>query len=131
MDIKGFGYTTKEKIKNFEENIGFILPEDYKKKYSGFFLKDLNEFIILDVLCGFEIEELDLYEWNDEYKEDLLEKSIIIGHDPGNGFLILINDSDKQGVYYWDHSYYFDQSNEENNLYKIADSFQEFLKKLK
>lgn len=32
---------------------------------------------------------------------------------------------------YWDHSFHFEQSNEEENTYKITDSFQSFIEGLK
>lgn len=139
MKINGFGRVEKGQLDDFEAHIGFELPFDYKEflikhnggvpevKYSTFFVKELNQKISLDVLLGFGIKELDLYEWNDEYKDDLSVRSIIIGHDPGVGMIILVNDKKMKGIYYWDDSHYFDQSNHESNSYKINDSFYEFL----
>lgn len=144
MNINGFGKASPEMIKEFEQHIGFSLPEDYKQflseynggtakvRYSTFVVKDIDQIIPLDVLFGLGvIEELDLQYWNDEYRDDLLPNSIIIGHDPGSGMIVLINDPEIQGVYYWDHSFYFEESNEEENTYKIADSFRSFIEGLK
>ncbi len=142
MNITAFGNASEEMINKFEQEIGFMLPEDYrkflyeynggtaKKRYSTFFVEALNQEIPLDVLFGLNVDQLDLQKWNDEYREDMLENTIIIGDDPGNGLIVLINSLDK-GVYYWDHSFYFEQSNEAENTYFIAGSFQEFLDGLK
>ncbi len=135
MNIKGFGKANKEMISIFEQYIGFLLPEDYKqflseynggitpKGYELFFVNELNETIPLNVLYGLGTEkrELNLKFWFDEYKDDLLSNCIIIGDDPGSGMIVLINDSELKGIYYWDHSFYFDQSNEDQNIYKIAE----------
>ncbi|EMS70127.1 SMI1/KNR4 family protein [Ruminiclostridium cellobioparum] len=144
MSIIGFGMATEETVRNFEQHIGFSLPDDYKQflieynggtpqvRYSTFTVEALSEIIPLDVLYGLGIDsEMDLQDWNDEYRSDLLSNSIIIGRDPGTGMVVLINDAEIKGVFYWDHSLFFNQSNEEENVYKICDSFQEFINQLK
>ncbi|MPQ44940.1 SMI1/KNR4 family protein [Clostridium tarantellae] len=145
MNINSFGGASLEEIKIFEQSIGFSLPDDYKQflikynggtakvRYSNFNVKDLNEDIPLDVLYGLNIEEkvLDLQYVNDEFIDDIFPNSIIIGDDPGSSMIILINDNDFKGIYYWDYSFYFPQSSEEENTYKIADSFKAFINGLK
>lgn len=143
MNINGFGKATQQMINDFEQHIGFSLPDDYKifllkynggtpkVRYSTFTVEELNENISLDVLHGLGINELDLKKRNDEYMDDLLPKCIIIGDDPGAGMIVLNNDYETKGVYYWDHSFYFEKSNEDENIYKIADSFQDFINGLK
>lgn len=143
MDINGFGKASQDMIDNFEQHIKFSLPEDYKNflreynggtpkvKYSTFFVETLNQNIPLDVLHGLGINKLDLQKRNDEYADDLLPNTIIIGDDPGSGMIVLMKDTEMRGVYYWDHSFYFKQSSEEENIYKIADSFQAFIEGLK
>lgn len=68
------------------------LPDDYKQflrdyakiRYSTFFVKDLNKAIPLDILYGLGVDQsFDLFAWNEEYKDDLIPNSIIIGDDPG------------------------------------------------
>lgn len=138
MNIKAYGKASKVAINNFEKVIDFSLPKDYREflgSYNGgsfkdniFFVNELNEEIPLHVLYGLDVDKgLDLKTWYDEYEEDLIPGSIIIGHDYGSGILVLINDSEVQGVYYWDHSFNYPQSNEEENTYKIADSFDDFI----
>ncbi|WP_297424008.1 SMI1/KNR4 family protein [Clostridium sp.] len=144
MNIKSFGKATKQAVEDFEKQMGFLLEEDYKEfltkynggtqrvRYSTFSVEDLSEEIPLDVLFGLvDDDDFDLRDWNDEYKEDLLPNTIIIGRDPGSGFIVLINNNKDKGVYYWDHSLNFSQSNEEQNVYWITDSFQTFIGGLK
>lgn len=144
MSIIGFGMATEETVRNFEQHIGFSLPDDYKQfliEYNGgtpqvrnstFTVEALSEIIPLDVLYGLGIDsEMDLQDWNDEYRSDLLSNSIVIGRDPGTGMVVLINDAEIKGVFYWDQSLFFNQSNEEENVYKICDSFKEFINQLK
>lgn len=144
MNIISFGKATKQMIDDFEKQIGFKLTDDYKQflyeynggtskgGYSTFFVEELSEEIPLDVLFGLVDDvDFDLKDWNDEYKDDLLPNTIIIGRDPGAGFIVLINNLEDMGVYYWDHSLNFDQSDEDNNLYLISDSFQSFINGLK
>ena len=45
--------------------------------------------------------------------------------------LVLINGDDVNGVYYWDHTRYFQESREGANTYKISDSFEDFINGLK
>lgn len=144
MNIKGYGNIKKEEIMEFECEIGFTLPDDYKEflqnfnggipeiKYSTFKLDDLEENIGLQVLYGLNLNEnLDLREWFLEYEDDMLDGCIIIGHGIGFGFVVLINNTENSGVYFWDHSFELDNSSEEENVYKISDTFKEFIENLK
>lgn len=145
MNINSFGGTSIEVVNKFENSIGFLLPEDYKNflieynggtakiRYSTFKAEGISENIPLDVLYGIGVEkkQLDLQRVNEEYIDDVLPNCIIIGDDPGAGMIVLINDEDFKGVYYWDHTFYFEQSSEEENIYKIADSFKHFIQGLK
>ena len=144
MNLNAFGKATEESIEELEEFLGFLLPEDYKEflskynggtskvRYSKFFVKELNHEIPLDVLYGIGVTRtFDLSEGYEEFEEDMLPNSLIIGDDPGSGLIVLITDSENYGVYYWDHSFYFPQSSEEENTYKIADSFKDFINRLK
>jgi hypothetical protein len=144
MNIVSFGKATKQMIDDFEKLIGFTLIDDYKQflstynggtsksGYSTFWVEELSEDIPLDVLFGIVDDvDFDLRDWNNEYKDDLLPNAIIIGRDPGAGFIVLINNAEDSGVYYWDHSLNFDKSDEDNNVYLVSDSFQSFADGLK
>lgn len=138
MTIKGYGKATREIIKEYEQYIGFDLPNDYISflvdfnggtiKDGAFYVSEINEKIPLHVLYGLNVDiELDLKKWNDEYMDDILPNSLIIGYDYGGEFIVLINGPELKGVYYWDHMFYFEQSKEESNTYFIANSFADFL----
>ena len=137
MKIKGYGNVK-------EEEIGFTLPNDYKEflinfnggvpevKYSTFKLNELEENIGLQVLYGLNLEEnLDLREWYEEYEDDLLDDCLIIGHGIGFGFIVLVNSPEISGVYFWDNSFELENSSEDENIYKISDTFKEFIQELK
>lgn len=140
MNIKNFGSATEDMIRRFEEYIGFSLPEDYRQflqnyngrtskvRFSTFYVEELKEHIPLDVMYGLDVEHpFNLKKWYEEYKEDLLPNTLVIGDDPGSGKIVLIADSEFKGVYYWDHTFNFAQSNEEENTYEISESFKSFI----
>ena len=144
MKIKGYGNVKEEEIFKLEEEIGFTLPNDYKEflinfnggvpevKYSTFKLNELEENIGLRVLYGLNVEEkLDLREWYEEYEDDLLDDCLIIGHGIGFGFIVLVNSPEISGVYFWDNSFELENSSEDENIYKISDTFKEFIQELK
>lgn len=144
MKIKGYGNVEEEEIFKLEEEIGFTLPNDYKEflinfnggvpevKYSTFKLNELEENIGLQVLYGLNLEEnLDLREWYEEYEDDLLDDCLIIGHGIGFGFIVLVNSLEVSGVYFWDNSFELENSSEDENIYKISETFKEFIEELK
>jgi hypothetical protein len=143
MNITPFGTTTTEEINNLEAEFEITLPDDYKEflqkhnggkpeiKYAAFNVEDLEQDISLDIFFGIGIKELDILYWSNLFRDDILPESIIIGSDAGDGLLMLINDGENDGIYYWDHTFSFEQSSEENNLYFISNSFSEFIDSLK
>lgn len=144
MKIKGYGNVKEEEILKLEDEIGFTLPNDYKEflinfnggvpevKYSTFTLNELEENIGLQVLYGLDLEEnLDLREWYEEYEDDLLDDCLIIGHGIGFGFIVLVSSPEVSGVYFWDNSFELDNSSEDENIYKISDTFRQFIDELK
>lgn len=144
MKIKGYGNVKEVEILKLEEEIGFTLPDDYKEflinfnggvpevMYSTFTLNELEENIGLQVLYGLDLEKgLDLREWYEEYEDDLLDDCLIIGHGIGFGFIVLVNSPEVSGVYFWDNSFELDNSSEDENVYKISDTFRQFIDELK
>ncbi len=139
MKIAFLTVGSAKEVADLEKRLGFDLPTDYKNflaQFNGavindgeFFVKGLNEQILMDVLFGINLDnrELDLEFWHKEYEGEIPEKSLIIGMDPGGGDILLINDGVENGIYYYDHSYFFSQSSDELNTYYIADSFTDFL----
>lgn len=145
MKINGFQKIGLGVIEDFEKNRGIVLPDDYKNfllkynggtpkvKYSTFLVKELNENMILDRLYGLNLEKrgLNLEFMNNEFGDEELSDVIIIGSDPGSGLIVLVNYEGMKGVYYWDDQLNFEQSTEDDNMYKVADSFDEFITNLK
>jgi hypothetical protein len=143
MKIIPYGKATQEGIRALESQMKMTLPDDYKAfllnnnggepevKYAAFHVEDLEEDISLDVLFGIGIEKLDILHWSNMFRGDLPPASLVIGSDPGGGTLLLINDGSDNGVYYWDDSYSFEESDDDCNTYFIADSFSDFVNSLK
>lgn len=44
--------------------------------------------------------------------------------------IVMFCHGDNKGIYYWDDTYNFQNSDDENNMYWIANSFNEFIKLL-
>ncbi|HJA39947.1 MAG TPA: SMI1/KNR4 family protein [Firmicutes bacterium] len=141
--IRGFGKTSILDIKEIEEDLKIALPKDYTEfllENNGgvidndivcFKVKGIDEPIALDVLYGINLKSgLNIKEWYNEFEEDLLEEMIIIGHALGSGLILLINQEDWKGIYFWDNTLDFESSSEEDCLYKISDSFSEFIDQL-
>ena len=145
FEIKPFGKVKKGYIAEIEKKFDVILPNDYKKFLSNYnggtvsnnefneiHLDDVNGNINIEVLYGIHTgnSNSDIEYWTNEYVEDLLEKTIIIGDSLQHGLIVLICDGSNDGIYYFDDSYHFDISNDESNVYLIADTFDEFWKLL-
>lgn len=131
------GNVSEEIISNFERENRLTLPVDYKK-----FLLDSNGGVVnnnviilprlgqllIDSLFGLgQNNETDLQFWLNEFKGDLPEKSLIIGSNAGGGFLLLCTEENCAGVYYYDHSYSFSASDDNENTYLIYPSFSELI----
>lgn len=144
--MESFGKVKEESIQKIENLFHVVLPEDYTKFLLDFnggvilntepgevYLKDIAQFINIDVLYGIDTgkSECDIEYWTDKYFDDLLENTIIIGDSLQHGFIVMICVGENAGVYYYDESYYFEESNDEGNVYWIAENFEEFWKMLK
>ena len=144
--MESFGKVKEESIQKIENLFHVVLPEDYTKFLLDFnggvilntepgevYLKDIAQFINIDVLYVIDTgkSECDIEYWTDKYFDDLLENTIIIGDSLQHGFIVMICVGENAGVYYYDDSYYFEESNDEGNVYWIAENFEEFWKMLK
>ena len=138
--MESFGKVKEESIQKIENLFHVVLPEDYTKFLLDFnggvilntepgevYLKDIAQFINIDVLYGIDTgkSECDIEYWTDKYFDDLLENTIIIGDSLQHGFIVMICVGENAGVYY------FEESNDEGNVYWIAENFEEFWKMLK
>ncbi|MBM7070939.1 SMI1/KNR4 family protein [Shewanella sp. 202IG2-18] len=131
--------------------MGLRLPKDYSKfleEHNGLILTDgtycnLPFIKVDDQQIGFFIlysvdaqnERYDL-ENNNDYSDELEEhfqKALIIGDDVGGNFYVLDCKCESGVVYYWDRArihldegYDIPEVDEEGNLYKVCNSFNEF-----
>ncbi|OEH81628.1 SMI1 / KNR4 family protein [Enterococcus rivorum] len=143
MKMESFSGATENKVINLEKKYGLSLPEDYKKflldcnggivekdSSNEISVEDINEKIVIDVLYGIDTanEKANIDYWMDSLSDDLLENTVIIGDDLIQGLILIICDGENEGVYYWDDSYHFENSDDEMNTYWIANTFTEFIK---
>lgn len=149
MNIQPFGTVTKKQIAKLEKKYSLTLPSAYKdflisvgggcvelNEENSIFIPDIQERVAVAVLYGYETQEknADLSTYMDMLLEDIWEHSVIIGDSIEHGLFVLVCEDGKRddagAVYYWDDSYVFNQSDDENNTYWVADSFTEFLQML-
>lgn len=140
-DITSWGQVDETAISAFEREINFSLPTDYRTFLQAnngasvdgqvFFVSDLDQDVLMDVFFGItnaEERSLTLGYWLNEFGDELQEKTLIIGSDPGGGMITYVTAGEDKGIYYWDHSHFFPQSSEEEgNTYFLADSFDDFM----
>ncbi|MBP0726755.1 SMI1/KNR4 family protein [Bacillus sp. RG28] len=145
MIIEKFGSTKFQEILEFQQNYSIKLPKDYiefLQEYNGgivekddcnkVFVEDLSTHISIDVLYGLNTgsSTSDIRTWMNKFQEDLLDNSIVIGDDLMHGFIVMVCEGEYSGIYYWDDSYQFEESSDQENTYWIAEDFSTFIKQL-
>ena len=136
MRIEAINKGSEAKTLAFQEFLGFTLPDDYFnffQKNDGaiideayFYVKDIEEYIMFDLFYNIE-KCIKIYE---EFSEDFPSKSLVIGTDPGRGMLLLVTTDVgdfSKGIYFYDHSHFFEASNSDCNTYFICDTFTDFI----
>lgn len=143
IKLNKMGSTKLRNIENLEKKYSLSLPIDYKEfllstnggtveinQANQLAIDGLSEKVVIGVLygvdTGFEAANIDF--WTDKFKNDLLSETIVIGDSIMNGLFVMICSGEMKGLYYWDDSYHFDTSNDENNIYWIASTFTDFMK---
>ena len=136
MKIEAINKGNEAKALAFQEFLGFTLPDDYFNflvqndgaiiDEAYFYVKDIEEYIMFDLF--YDIEKcIKIYE---EFSDDFPDKSLVIGRDPGGGMLLLVTTDVgdfSKGIYFYDHSHFFEASNSDCNTYFICDTFSEFI----
>ena len=142
MKIEAYKNGNREEVAKFEKDFRVKLPEDYRNfliEYNGgsvsdayLYVEELDEHILMGKFFGIGVKEgfADIIEINEEYDEDIPKKSLLIGIDAGSGFILLINDGESDGIWYYDHTYFFDKSSDELNTYFICATFTDFIEML-
>lgn len=135
-----FKKISKVDIIHIEKLFNISLPSDYVTfllKYNGvvsndafneIYLKDINKNVNVDVIYGIDTgnDASNIEYWTNAYIDDLFESTVIIGDSIQHGFFVLVCDGSNDGVYYYDDSYSLSSSDDENNVYFIANTFDEF-----
>lgn len=145
MFTRLFKSTNKKAIEDLEGKLQIAFPQDYrqfllsknggllkKDDNNSFFIKEINENIIVNVLYGIDTgnKNSNIDQWTNFLKSDLLDKAIIIGDDVIQGLIVLVCEGEDQGVYYWDDSYNFEESSDSSNTYLISRTFADFYNKI-
>ena len=136
MKIEAINKGSEAKALAFQEFLGFTLPDDYFNflgendgatiDEAYFYVKDIEEYIMFELF--YDIKEC--MEDYQEFKDDIPDKSLVIGADPGGAMLLLVTTDVgdfSKGIYFYDHSHFFEASNSDCNTYFVCDTFSEFI----
>ncbi len=150
--IEKFPVPTEQEVQELEQMIGTRLPEDYRQfllEMGGCYLydddtigeiplEDSDEVISVEQLYGLhaDFKEGNIHFW-DKYWEETQEvgvyknNCVLIGDASEHGFLFLMCHGENSGVWYWDDCRTFPETSDENgDVYFVAESFEEFWKML-
>lgn len=137
------GNLAEKELKAFELDNAINLPSDYRdflRCHNGgcpspnaCWVDDIDDFVLVSELYGISLGgSSDLQLWISEYGEEMPEKSVVIGEDPGGAMFILGTTPDFKGVYLWDHQHRYTGSSEENgNTFLLAETFSAWLRTLR
>ena len=107
----------------FNETGGGIVKQDGKNRIT---IPSIRQTIAVDVLFGYGVaQNSDILYWNEKYRDEMPDGAVLIGFDVHQGFLFLIAGGDDTGVYYWDDSYVFEESDDDQNVYLLVKDFSE------
>ena len=121
--------STKTAVFNkIEDDFSFCFPEDYKSflsKHNGVNMED----------CFVKVKELDedVMPNNLFSTDDALSRALTLAYCDfqDGGFLLLMPEGENRGLYYYDHAYVFEQSDDDCNTYFLAETFSDFLNCMK
>ena len=138
MNIQCFGPLSEDAICKLESALGVTLPGNYReflKETGGGIVKQdgnnrimapsLGQTIAVDVLFGYGVaQNSDILYWNEKYRDEMPDDAVLIGFDVHQGFLFLNADGVDASVYYWDDSYVFEESDDDQNVYLLVKDFE-------
>lgn len=139
-----FGPMNEQEITNIEIQFNVQFPTDYRmylkeigggfaewSESNGIYVEDVKDKVFIDEMFGnIDIDSARIDFWTKKYQDEMFEKSIIIGDSLEHGFFVLVCEGEDKGMYYWDDTYHFEISNDENNVYWLADSFTDFMNQI-
>jgi hypothetical protein len=139
MNIQCFGPLSEDAICKLESALGVTLPGNYReflKETGGGIVKQdgknritipsIGQTIAVDVLFGYGVaQNSDILYWNEKYRDEMPDDTVLIGFDVHQGFLFLIADGVDASVYYWDDAYVFEESDDDQNVYLLVKDFSE------
>lgn len=140
ISINNSGYPQIEKsdVLGLESHFNLSLPSDYVQfllDYNGgrpepnyLIIPDLGVEVVLGDFLGIGVEHYDLTKLIHKMMDDMPKAHLPIGFDPGGNVYFI--DSTNGEVFYWDAGRHFAESTDEENAYKVADSFTDLLNSL-
>lgn len=143
MEITAYQNGHIKNVAALEMKYSIKLPPDYRDfliasngaivNDAYLYVKDLQEYMLMGNFFGVGIDKpfADIIEINEEYSDDTPESSLLIGSDAGSGLLLLVSDGENDGIWYYDHTYFFKQSTDELNTYFLCETFTDFIAILK
>ena len=145
--LSSFGSCSNVQIDELCERLDIVLPQDYRdfllthngakptEKYLTFNSSDIiseDPDLTIGSLFGVNVDDVDdIYFWHNEFGDELPESSIMIGREDNSGFIVLSNQPNLKGIYFWDDAHILSDSSDDGNVYKISDTFTDFIKGLK
>lgn len=142
MKIIKYNDGSLSNVDKLEKNLNLKLPTDYRDfliennganiENAFFYVKEINKVIPMGYFFGVDIDkgQTNIIKINKEYEDDIIESSLLIGNDIGSGFLLFIFDGENDGIWYYDHTYFFEQSTDELNTFFICETFSDFMRML-
>jgi cell wall assembly regulator SMI1 len=144
MKLAPFEAIDKSTLASFESKLGIMLPDAYRR----FLLKsnggrpdpayfDVPSWpdggISVGDFFGIRSQRAaNLQFWIDEAGNELLPDFIPVADDPGGNLLCLrLTEPDRGAIYYWDASPDRDLDETTGTMFKVAESIDEFLKRLR
>ncbi len=145
MIINSFGKISyNEILEKIEEN-NIVIPKEYvefllktnggriysQKEKVVIEIADLHQKVYLNRFLGFcENEQNDIIYYNNKYRDDIGDGSLIIGIDDQNNYIVIVNYNHSLKVCYWDINLKVPISTEQGNAYIISESISDFMQKL-
>lgn len=138
--VSSYGKLEGQDIVEFQIQHNLIFPLDYARyllennggsagtKMISFDAKGIDEPIALGALFGLKHskEGLSIETWQKACRHDLLENMVVIGKTVFPGLILLLNQEKLKGVYFWDYSCIYPESEQYKCVHYIAKTFEAF-----